>query len=733
MKKIFVNRKGKVILKDVREPFIETKGLLVKIRYGLISSGTELATIQSAKLTNFTLKGILINFLKSKDYRKRFYEEIKGKNLKNVFYLYKMFSSKDGNKNFESPSINLIPLGYSSSGIIQKSNIEKYEENDRVACAGSSHAELIYSSKNLSCKIPDNVSLVEASFTTLGAIALHGIHRANVMAGEYIGIIGTGLVGLLAVQLAKINGANVVAFDLMNNRLNLAKKLGADLIINPMYHNSMIKVKELTNGHGLDSIIICASSKSPKPLDDAVNLVRDRGKIIMVGGFPINVDRSILYYKEVDLLISRSYGPGRYDESYEYDGNSYPKEYIPWTEHENMKIILNLMSEKKIDVKSMISDIIPAENAYIAYNKLINDPVNTLAILLDFSGNKSELIISKKKEKNKQTQKILNIGLIGCGAFAQFAHIPHLLSNKHCKIKAISTQHTKTASFCEKNYHPDYVSTNHKKILKDPDIDTVFIYTRHNSHADLSIEALKAGKNVFVEKPMGLTLEQCKNVYNTIKETNKSYMIGFNRRYSPFIIKAKELLTERKNPIIINYRIANPYIPGNHWVFDPDIGGGPLIGELCHFTDIILHLMNSMPIELIAKGGNLSHKELDVYDSCSVIIKFQDGSIANITYNDLNGLEIPKERIEIFSGDSAIIIDDFIKMNTSGFDSGNQILYEQDKGHKKEMLNVIRSNLNLEKQRINEKNAFNAMILCFKIIESIKNDECVFLKGDFLE
>ena len=735
MKKIFVDPKGNVILKDVEEPYMEAKGILIKTAFCLISSGTELATIQGARYIDFSLKGIFKNFLKSSEYRKRIFEEIKIRGLKNAINSFKSISNRSGTKNFISPATNLKPLGYSCSGIIKESNIKEYENYDKVACMGSKHAEIIFSPKNLSCRIPDNVSLEEAAFVTLGSIALHGIHRADIKPGENVGIIGTGLIGLLAVQLAKTSGANVFAFDLINKRLNLAKILGADYIINPRYYNSVRKVNEKTNGHGLDSIIICASSKTAKPLDDAVDLIRDKGKIVMLGAFPISIDRGKLYYKEADLLISRSYGPGRYDLNYEYEGYDYPEQYVPWTEGRNMELFLKLISEKKIDVKLLISDIVPAENAYSAYNKLSNDPINNIAILLKFQEEEStnEKIRLQVRVKKEQKLKKLTIGLIGCGSFAQGSHLPHLVSNPNCKIKGISTQHQNTANLCKEKYRPDFVTTDYTKILNDPEINTVFIYTRHNTHAKIAIEAIKANKNVFVEKPMGVTLDECKDVYNTVKNSSKLYTIGFNRRYSPLIKIAKNLLKTRMNPIIINYRIASYFIPGNHWIFDSEVGGGPIIGEFCHFTDLILHLIESEPIELIAKGGNLSHKNINTYDSCTVLIKFLNGSIANLIYTDLNGPEMPKERIEIFSGESSIIIDDFIKMWTSGFDSGNITLSEQDKGHKNEMLGVIEANLGLKKTSVNANDALKAMILCFKTIESIRNDEIIKLKKYFYE
>lgn len=730
MKKLFINNNGQVVLKDVRAPLIETKGSIVKTSYSLISSGTELSAIRYKKIESLPLiKKLFI----SKEFRKRLCSNFRNLTIKGIFDLYKIYSRRNVYKNFKNPSFNLVPIGYSCSGLIQESNIQDFKKNDRVACAGSNHAELIYSPKNLTCKIPENVSLEEAAFATLGAISLHSIHRADIMPGEYVGIIGSGLLGLITVQLAKVSGARIIAFDLINKRLNLAKKFGAELVINPRYYNSKIKVNDFTDGKGLDKIIICASSKSPKLLEDAIELIRQNGKIVILGAFPISVNRDSIYYKEADLLISRSYGPGRYDSYYEYNGYDYPKKYVPWTEQRNIEFFLKLISKNKIDVKPLISDIIPIENANEAYIKLDKDPFNNIGILLKFTDEFEGLIKIKEKDAFRDTSDRLIIGLIGCGSFPQSIHLPHLISNPNCKIKAICTNHKKTALICKEKYHPNYITTNYKEILKDPEIETVFIYTRHNTHEKFTVEALKAGKNVYVEKPMAITWQQCKNVYNAVETSKKLYTIGFNRRYSPFIKITRELLRERNNPIVINYRIANSFLSGNHWLYDPNTGGGPLIGEFCHFTDLVLYLIDSIPVELIAKGGNLSHKNMDTYDSCVVIIKFKNNSIANLIYNDLNGPNMPKERIEIFSGESAIFIDDFIKMETAGFDSGNKILYEKDKGHKNEMARVIQVNLGKEEPIIDVNDALKAMDLCFKTVESIKTNKAIKIDVDNYE
>ena len=728
MKKIFVNQKGLVVIENVKEPILQKKGSIIKTSYALISTGTELSTIRKIRFNNFPL---IKKIIKSKKFRRTIYSRIISNiSLKDKINLFFQYFHQKKNKNFTNPTNSLIPIGYSCSGIIKNTNLDIYEINDKVICAGANHAELIFCLKNLTCKIPKNVTLEEAAFTTIGAIALHGIHRAEIKPGEFIGVVGTGLIGLISIQLARLSGAQVFAIDLINKRLKLAKKLGADVIINPLYHDLKREVNKKTEGKSLDSIIICAASKSSRILEESIDIVREKGKVVMLGEFPINLNRSKLYYKELDLLISRSYGPGRYDPYYEVNGCDYPKDYLPWTEQRNFEFFLRLISEGKVNVKPLISGVYSISNVNKAYQCLEKDPVNNIAVLLRFT-DEMNLYIKKQKQLNhKKTNKKLILGLIGCGSFAQRSHLPYLIKNLNCNIKGISTKHKSTARNCKIKYQPDYVTNNYKEILKDPEIQTIFIYTQHNTHAKFAIDALNSGKNVYCEKPMGITINECRQVYNAVKQTEKLYSIGFNRRYSPLIIKTKELLKKRNNPIMINYRISNSYISGSHWIFNPKVGGGPIVGEFCHFTDLILYLINSDPIELVAKGGNLSHNKIDCYDTCIVIVKFKNGSLANLFYSDLNGPDMPKERIEIFSGDSAIIIDDFIVMKTSGFNCGNIKLNEQDKGYEGELSHVIKSNLGLEKLQIDVNDAMKAMDLCFKTLESIKQNKRITFEGD---
>jgi len=728
VKKVSLNSDGTVDLKSTDNPHIETFGTIVKTQYALISTGTETSKIKSKiESSKSPIKRVLF----SKDFRSKVLKFIKKTSIKTAIRKAKKeLTSQPRTKNFQNPSTGIKPLGYSCSGVVIKSNIEEFSINQKVACAGSHHAQLIYSPKNMTAKIPDKVNLKEAAFATIGSIALHGIHNAKLNSGEYVGVIGTGLIGLITVQLAKISGGITFAFDLMNTRLDLAKKLGAEHIINPASQDSKRLILDNTNGRGLDKIIICAASKTSKPLLDAVGLVRDRGRIVILGNVPINIDREILYQKEISLIVSRSYGPGRYDPEYEYYAKDYPKDYVPYTIKRNMEIIMDLIAEHKLDVDNLISQIYPAEKVNEAYEKLISEPENIIAILLDFSKYESGDFSLQEKEPITEKHEKLNIGLIGCGSFAKKVHIPFLQNDDLCHIRAICTNHKSSAKSCENTYHPDYVTTDYKKLLKDPQITTIFIYTRHNTHAKFAIEALEASKNVFSEKPMGINREECEKIYEVWKGKNLTYTIGFNRRCSPLIQKAKTLLQDITHPIVINYRIASNFIDGNHWVFDPHIGGGPIIGEFCHFTDLILYLIGDKPIELTATGGSLSHVNTPTYETAVVVLKFQNGSIANLIYSDLNHPNIPKERIEIFSGNSALLINDFKTMITEGFDDGNYYLTEQDKGYRNELNNIIRSNLGQDTPFVGIKDALRAMDLCFKTLESIHTKKTILIEDE---
>jgi len=364
MKKLYINQKGNIVIKEVNPPFLGKKGCIVKVKYALISSGTELSVIKKRKLDQMPLYK---RFLKSKDFRKSILSKIRGKkSLRELYHLYKDFQVMEKNKNFSSPKGNLIPIGYSCAGIVQESNTDLFNKGDRVACVGSSHAELILSPKNLTCKVPPNVELKNAAFVAIGAIALHAMHRADVRSEENIGVIGTGLIGLVLIQLLKTRQVKIFAYDINNNRLELATYLGADFAYNSSIDIYKEDILKNTKGKGLDKIIICASSQTSKPLSDALDLICKNGKIIIVGAFPIEINRTLLYEKEADILISRSYGYGRYDPDYEDKGLDYPQELMPFTINQNMKSFLELLSKKKINLSPLLSNIVYFNNAQLA-------------------------------------------------------------------------------------------------------------------------------------------------------------------------------------------------------------------------------------------------------------------------------------------------------------------------------------------------------------------------------
>jgi predicted dehydrogenase/threonine dehydrogenase-like Zn-dependent dehydrogenase len=722
MKKLFIKRDGSAILLDSPEPGIEREGIVVRVQFALISAGTELSIIASSK-------SMLVRAVKEKRIRDMALKIIKRGDIKDILYYFKKFILRSkGKRNFTSPVPAFKSVGYSCSGIVEESNVQGIMPGDRVACSGSNHAEIIYSAKNMFARIPDEVSLQDAAFGTVGAIALQSIHQARIQPGEFVGVIGTGLIGQIVVQLAIASGARVIAFDLIQGRLELAKIFGAEKAINSAAGAPRAKVNRITDGQGLDTVIVAASSGSPGPLVTAFDIVRDKGRVVLLGAVPVNIPRDQFYAKEVEFLISRSYGAGRYDTAYEEEGIDYPIEQVRWTENRNLQLILDLIAARKLDVNALVTDTFPAEQATNAYSKLQNQPESSLAILLDFTQNPARIRGARVRPTADGVEP-LKIGLIGCGAFAQAMHLPFLIANPQCRIKAISTRSKASADACKGLYHPDYVTTDYKRILSDKEISTVFIYTRHGDHAKFTIEALKAGKNVYCEKPMGLTIDECLAVRDAVNGTKKNYMIGFNRRMSPLVTTAKELLSTRTNPIILTYRVAAAYVPFDNWVYDPKEGGGRILGEACHFFDLILYLVNSVPVEIIARGGALSNKDVTFIDNVSCLIRFANGSVATLIYSDLNAEKVPKERLEIFSGLSCIMIDDFEEIKVAGFQAGSKRLGYQDKGHENEMSNVIESNLGLAAPFVTVYDALRAMKLCFYTEESVRANSTIQIEG----
>ncbi len=671
MKQVFI-KKGDAILREVPAPTVSNNEILVQVYYSCISTGTEIAGLKN------TSAPLYKKALGNPQNIKKVFEMIKSKGLSRTIGKVK---SKVENEN---------STGYSASGIVLEigKNIKNIKPGDRVACAGAgiaNHAEFIAVPENLTVKIPEGLSIKSASTVTLGSIALQSIRRCNPKLGEFVTVIGLGILGQLTVQMLKSSGCRVIGIDLNQNRINKALTFGLDVGLNPEKADTLEEVIRNTNGYGADSVIITATSKSSLVVNQAMKMCRKKGRIVIVGDVNLNLKRDEFYKKELDLLISTSYGPGRYDERYELKGCDYPYAYVRWTEKRNMQEYLNLLSEKKIDAESIIERIYPVEEASKAYGELAQSNERPLVVLLEYSKDsvpQRKIITAEYKIKHDR----INVGIIGAGGFTQAVHLLNLkkLDNIY-SIYAICCKTGSNAERVARQYNTAHATTDYKEILRDDSIDMVIISTRHNLHAQIAIDAAKAGKAIFVEKPMALDEEELNSLVGILKETKVPFMIGFNRRFSPFTLKIKEVVRGRINPMIINYRMNAGFIPKEHWVHTVE-GGGRNIGEACHIYDLFNYFVESEVSSINVFSINPKTEQFGFNDNFVAAIKYIDGSVCNLIYTALGSKEIPKEQMEIYIDGKIIYLNDYKELTFFGTNEKGIKIKIQDKGQYNELI-----------------------------------------------
>ena len=711
MKQIVISPKGEVNLTELPDPGCNEVGILCQSLFSCISPGTETSGIIGAR------QSLIKRALQTKDLLPKVRSTISEGRFWDIIL-----------KRSSSPPFPDIPagIGYSSAGIVVEkgAQIKNLNIGDSIACAGSPHSTLMYVPKNLFVKIPKGVSFEEASFLALGSIAMHGVRRAKPEFGDTFVVIGMGIIGQITAQILKNAGCTIAVTDVIDSRLQLAEKLGCSISINASKKDSVKIVRNYTQGMGADGVIVCAGSKSSEPLLQALEMCRDKGRIVLVGAVPVNLPRLPLYQKEIDFFISRSYGPGRYEGNYEDKGLDYPIEEVRWTENRNMEEFLELLSEGRIDVKSLITHIFPFEKAADAYDTIIKKPGETLGVLLGYQDTR-DVIFCQPLPAEVEKVETLNVGVIGSGGFARSTHIPNLRSLNYFNLRYVAARSRTSALSSKKDFGFEYATTNYKEVLEDDKVDLVLITTRHNLHSSIAIEALEHKKHVFVEKPLGLTVEECQDVVRKIKETGMKLTVGFNRRFSPLSIKAKNFIKDRGYPIMINYRVVSGFTPANSWIFDPVQGGERILGEACHFIDLLCWLLDSNPTRIFAEGGTLSHKGTSLHDNFIVTMRFEDGSIASLVYGDLGNPNFPKERLEIFAGNRTIVVNDFKELIIEGMNQPDIRLPEVDKGHKMELVEFAKAIQNDTKPLVTAEDGLRAAFLGHKIIESLQTGKPV--------
>lgn len=671
------NRSSTIQVEEVPPPTLRGSGLLVLNEASLISPGTEKLTVQSAQLS------LMNRALERPEKVKKVLTALHKDGLTQT--LARVFDKLD------TP----VTLGYSCAGTVVDvaQDAGNFTIGDRVACAGqnyASHAEMVYVPKHLCVKIPEVVDFEDASFVTLGAIALQGVRQTEPRLGDRIAVIGLGLLGQLTVQLLKASGCRVLGSDLDPSKLELARQFGADLAVDP---GALAEAStSFSDGHGVDAVIITASTKDNGPIEIAGEIARKKGRVVVVGAVGMNVPREPYYKKELELRLSMSYGPGRYDNQYEEQGRDYPFAYVRWTEQRNMQAFLELVAERKVLLKPLITHRFPIDQAQSAYALMMEGKAPYIAMVITYPSDHARTLPRTITMGKGQAGRAVTMGIIGAGNHVKAMLLPPLQSMNNVGIRGICTASGISAKTLAGKIDAAYCTSDAQSILDDTTINSVLIGTRHDSHASLVIKSLLANKHVFIEKPLCLTedeLQEIRATYDKKSVDGLHLMVGFNRRFSSHAKEARKFFASRTNPLVMLYRINAGRIPPDHWVQDPHAGGGRIIGEVCHFVDYMQALCGALPTTVFA-GRVGYHSSGITEDQCSITLTFGDGSIGTILYAAEGNAGLPKERFEAHADGRSLVMDDF--METSLYEGTRHRTFKtakRDKGFTEEMASFV--------------------------------------------
>jgi predicted dehydrogenase/NADPH:quinone reductase-like Zn-dependent oxidoreductase len=702
-------RSGETSVVDVPLPAVRPNTALVRTAVSLVSAGTERMVV------DFAGKSLLGKARSRPDLVQQVFDKARREGI--------LATVQAAFNRLDQP----MTLGYSSSGQIVSlgDGLQGFYVGQRVACAGGNyavHAEYAVVPRNLLISLPDEVDYEAAAFTTLGAIALHGFRLAEVGLGSRVAVIGLGLLGLLAVQLARAAGCQVLGVDIDPRRVEAATKLGVPAVLRPQVEEAS---SSLTHGRGFDGILICADTPSADPVELAGAIARDRARVIAVGAVGLKLPRKVYYEKELTFINSRSYGPGRYDPSYEEAGQDYPIGYVRWSEGRNMEAFVELLASQDVEVKSLVTHRFPIEEATKAYDlitgkKTAEDKTPFLAVLLTYdmgsdTQDKSYFEITPdpsaqevdenvpvgaskatraKTIPSRPTSGPIRLGVLGAGNFASAVMLPAICSLSHIQPVAVASGSGLTAHHAARRFGFEIVANNPAEVIGNETIQVIAILTRHHLHAIQVLSCLEAGKHVFCEKPLALTrpdLDRIESVLNNAESPAPLLLVGFNRRFAPMSQKLRDFWLDRREPLALNYRVNAGYLPPNHWVHDPVQGGGRILGEACHFIDLMTFLVGASPVSV--QGQLLPHSGRYREDNAVLVLEFPDGSVGTLSYLASGDRSFSKERLEVYGSGRVAVLDDFrsLELVRDGKRNLIQSRLRQDKGHVEEWRSFIQA------------------------------------------
>lgn len=665
-------RDGRIAVVDVPPPALRPGWLLVANRHSLISAGTERTKLEVGE------KNLLQKARARPDLVRKVVDRARVEGVRSAVTAAR--------ERLDS----LSPLGYSSAGVVIELGREAHglAPGDRVACAGggwANHAEVVAVPRNLVATVPDGVPLEAAAYATVGAIALHAVRRADATVGERVGVVGLGLVGQLALRILLAAGCEPVGIDLDSAAVDLAGRTGAVALARDD-DRLEATVAAATGGLGLDAVLVCAAARSADPVELAARLARDGGRIVVVGDVPVQADRRVLYEKELEVRLSRSYGPGRYDRDYEERGRDLPAGYVRWTEQRNLQAFLDLVAAGRLDPTELTTHRYPIERASEAYAALSRtDGERPFGIILEYEYEPNQAPPTRARPHART--RGARIGLIGAGSFARSTLLPALRA-VDAELAVVASGGGLTAADVQRRFGFERAAASADEILGDDSVDAVVVATRHDTHAALADAALRAGKTVFVEKPLALVQEELDRLEETLAETDGVLMVGFNRRFAPLTVRLREALAGLPRLTLVARVNAGP-LPRDHWLNDPVEGGGRLVGEGCHFVDLLAHLANSRVVSVHAVAVPQDERPLECSDEIVAALRLAGGGVASLVYTGGGDPRLPKERVEAFGGRMAAVLDDFRRLEIYRGGKRTVAKERQDKGHRAELARFV--------------------------------------------
>jgi predicted dehydrogenase/threonine dehydrogenase-like Zn-dependent dehydrogenase len=708
MKQVLRRGLKDIVVDEVPEPKVAPHQVLVRAARSLISAGTETASIHQDSLMKEVadnpdhLKKVLA--VMSQQGPARTIEEVRAK--------------------FSEYAV----LGYSGAGSVAAchSTVTDLALGTRVAYGGegTGHGELVVTGRQLVAPIPDNVSDEDAAFTTLGAIAMNTVRTADIALGETVVVLGLGLVGQLTAQLARLAGARVIAIDLLASRVTLAEQLGAEAGVTGG-DGALEDVLRHTHGRGADCVIIAAAAKSAAPARAALSMVRDRGRIVIVGAVGVDFPWLPMYLKEVEVRMARAYGPGSYDPVYEQQGRDYPLPYVRWTENRNMVEFLRLLGAGSVKVAPLVSHRFTLENAPQAYATILDPGTSSLAVVLSYPSTETgaagrpyvpqHRVVLKAPEPGHR----FRVALVGAGNIVRWAHMPALRGIGDATLQAVVSGSGARAKSYARRYGAAYCTTNYDDVLADPAIDVILLGTRNDAHARQAAAALRAGKHVFVEKPVALTESECRDLSAAQQESGRELAVGFNRRFAPSYGALRQRLAGRDGPFVINCRVNSPGISGNYWMADPAIGGA-ILGEACHFTDLLCWLLGDEMVEVSAFALPAELTEPVPTNNLTASFRFAKGSVASLTYCTVGSATSGGERVEVFGPGFAASAHDFKHFEVRGSLLSRRSSFFPDRGYRPQLAAFFSALRQGNPAPVNLHDGIRATVSCLRILESAR-------------